>query len=304
MKKLLLLLPFITILTACLNTSTFDDTNPLRIGLMPTMDSVAIATAYELGFFAELGLDIELIPFSSARDRDAAFIAGTLDGTTADLIATGLYNEGGVAARATSITTAHFTLIAQPQYSDIYDLFDRTVLISNNTAIDFVLDQMLVHYGLTNDYLERTEVGNIPARFEMVRAGGADGALISEPFATMAIADGLSVISDTFQIDFNPFTLVFTLESIENRREELILFYIAYNLAVEFLNNSPTENYLDMIIDLIGFPPEAVNYITLPQFLIAEAPSFEIAEIAHGWLIARDLIRANIGIDNLFYSIE
>ena len=304
MKKLLLLLPLFIVLAACSNTTTYDDTSPLRIGLMPTMDSVAIATAYELGFFAELRLEIELIPFSSARDRDAAFIAGALDGATVDLIAVGLFNEGGFPARATSITTAHFTLIGQSNYQNMIDLNNKTVLISNNTAIDFVLDQMLVYYELPHDYLIRTEVGNIPARFEMVRTGGAEAALISEPFATMAVADGLSVITDTFQIDFNPFALAFTLDVVENRHADLQAFYVAYNQAVDYLNNNPIETHLDVIIDLIGFPEAIIDYITLPTFLRAQVPTLDIAAIAHEWLIGRDLINPETEIENFIFEVR
>lgn len=305
MKKLLLLLTVLTITktTGCSN-STVADNQPLRIGLMPTMDSVAIATAYELGFFEQLGLNIELIPFASARDRDAAFIAGALDGATVDLIAVGLFNEGGFPARATSITTAHFTLIGQENYQNINDLNNKSILISNNTAIDFVLDQMLVHYGLPADHLERTEVGNIPARFEMVRAGHADGALISEPFATMAIHDGLSVISDTFQIDFNPFALAFSLDTITNRLDELQAFYVAYNQAVDYLNNNPVEHHLDVIVNLIGFPPAVVGYITLPTFLPAQVPEITVAETARDWLIGRGLIAPETDVTSFIYKIR
>lgn len=305
MKKLLFVLTFFTItnLTACMNNQTQLD-EPLRIGLMPTMDSVVIATAYELGFFEQLGVNIELIPFASARDRDAAFVAGLLDGATVDLIGVGLFNEGGFPARATSVTTAHFTLIGQADYQNIHDLFNKTILISNNTAIDFVLDQMLVHYGLPADYIVRTEVGNIPTRFEMVRAGHADGALISEPFATMAVADGLSIISDTFQIDFNPFALVFSLATIENRYHDLQNFYLAYNMAVDYLNTNPIENHITVIVDLIGFPEAIIDYITLPTFLPAQVPNPEIVATARNWLIGRNLINPETEIAIFTHEIS
>ena len=304
MKKLLLLtLLTITFLTACSQNATSEN-SPLRIGLMPTMDSVAIATAYELGFFTAAGIDVELIPFTSARERDAAFVAGALDGATVDLIAVGLFNEGGFPARATSVTTAHFTLIGQPSYQNITELTHQTVLISNNTAIDFVLDQMLVFYELPHQHIERIEVGNIPARFEMVRAGGAGAALISEPFATMAVADGLSVISDTFQIDFNPFVLAFSLDVIENRTDDLVAFYQAYNRAVDFLNSNPLDAHLDIIIDLIGFPEIAIDYLVLPTFLHSQLPTPEIVTTARDWLITRELIAPETNIADFTFDVE
>lgn len=306
MKKtrFLLIIVALSFVAACSPLETQEENAPLRIGLMPTMDSVTIATAYELGLFEYHGIEVELIPFSSARDRDAAFQAGALDGATVDLIAVGLFNEGGFPVRATSVTTAHFTLIGQSHYPNLESLAGGTVMISNHTAIDFVLDQMLVEDGLTHDHVIREEVGNIPARFEMVRENQAEAALISEPFATMAVAEGLSVISDTFQIDFNPFVFAFSLDVIENRSDELRAFYLAYDEAAHFLNSSPVEEYLDMIIDLIGFPKAAVNHIQLPTFLTSALPSDEIVEIALDWLQNRGLVSEDVDPTSFTYTIE
>ena len=305
MKKLNLIFVIITLsmIGACSSNTAQEETAPLQIGLMPTMDSVAIATAYELGLFADHGIEVELIPFSSASDRDAAFQAGALDGATVDLIAVGLFNEGGHQVRATSVTTAHFTLIGQAQYTDLASLADGAVMISNNTAIDFVLDQMLFVYGLPDDHIIREEVGNIPARFEMVRTGGANAALISEPFAAMAAAEGLAVISDTFQIDFNPFVLAFSLDVIENRIDEIQAFYLALDEAVDFLNSNPAEAYLDMIIELIGFPDDARNYIELPEFLPNALPDAEIIDIALDWLVGRELVSEVTKPESFIYEI-
>ena len=306
MKKIKFLFTIIILIMigACSSNTLYEENTPLRIGLMPTMDSVAIATAYELGLFEEHGIQIELINFSSASDRDAAFQAGALDGATVDLIAVGLFNEGGFKVRATSVTTAHFTLIGQSEYPDLVSLAGRTVMISNNTAIDFVLDQMLIAHGLPYDHVIREEVGNIPARFEMVRTHQAEAALISEPFAAMAAAEGLAVISDTFQIDFNPFVFAFSLDVIENRTDELRAFYFALDEAVDYLNSNPTYDHLDMIIDLIGFPEAAHDYIQLPTFLANELPATEIVDIALEWLISRELISEDTKPESFIWEIN
>ena len=304
MKKLFVI--FLSVSAIFLNgcSRKSSDSQPLRIGLMPTMDSVAIATAYELGLFEKHSVDIELIPFSSARDRDSAFISGNLDGATVDLIAVGLYNEAGISARATSVTTAHFSLIAQPGFDSLSSLKDSRVMISHNTAIEFVLDQILEFHNLPTDHIRKYEVGNIPSRFEMVRVGQAESALISEPFATMAAADGLSIITDTFELGFNPFVLAFTLDVIENRFDELQAFYKAYNEAVDFLNNNPIDEHLDLIINLIGFPNEVVNYIELPHFLNSESPRMDVVETARYWLIKNGLISNEMAIEDFVFDVD
>lgn len=290
--KLKCLLPLLLLLmiAGCSTSTSQEEINPLRIGLLPNMDSVTIAAAYELGFFENHGVDVELEVFSSARDRDAAFQTGHLDGAAVDLISVGLLNEGGFPVRATTVTTAHYTLIATPQYEDLASLEGATVLISNHTAIDFVMDQMLVAHGFEWDHIVREEIPNIPTRFEMVRNTQADATLISEPFATMAAAAGLTTITDTFEIDFNPLVLAFSDEVINTRTEELRAFFLAYNEAADYLNSNPMEAHLDLIVDLIGFPNDVINHIELPTFLKSELPSQELIEIAILWLTDRGLI--------------
>lgn len=288
--KFLLPISLLIIVVGCSTNTSQEELSPLRIGLMPNMDSVTIAAAYELGFFENHGVEVALVPFSSARDRDAAFQTGNLDGAAVDLISVGVLNEGGFPVRATTVTTAHYTLIATPQYEDLASLEDATVLISNHTAIDFIMDQMLEAHGLEWDHIVREEIPNIPTRFEMVRNNQADATLISEPFAAMAAAEGLTVITDTFEIDFNPLVLAFSDDVINTRTEELRAFFLAYNEAVDYLNSSSMEANLDLIVDLIGFPNDVINHIELPTFLKSELPSDEIIERAIRWLVDRGLI--------------
>lgn len=303
MKSLaLFMLTALFFLTGCSGSNT-PANPPLQIGLMPTMDSVAIATAYHMGFFDDFNVDVELVPFSSARDRDAAFRAGALDGATVDLIAVGLMNGAGFPVRATSVTTAHFTLVGRPEFTDVASLEGHTVLISSNTAIDFILDEMLAFNELLEGHVERVEVGNIPTRFEMVRNGQADAALISEPFATMAALEGLAVVTDTFEIDFNPLALAFSLDVIESRHDEIVAFYHAYEMAVDFLNTQPVADYLDFVIDLIGFPPEVVDYVVLPTFLRPRVPEEAVVTKAFDWLVARGLLSQDAPLSDFIYDI-
>lgn len=302
--KCLLPLSLLLIIAGCSTNTSQEEFTPLRIGLMPNMDSVTIAAAYELGFFENHGVDVELVPFSSARDRDAAFQTGNLDGAAVDLISVGMLTEGGFPVRATTVTTAHYTLIATPQYDDLASLADATVLISNHTAIDFVMDQMLEAHSFEWDHIVREEISNIPTRFEMVLNHQADATLISEPFATMAAAEGLTIITDTFEIDFNPLVLAFSDDVINTRTEDLRAFFLAYNEAVDHLNSNPMEEHLDLIVDLIGFPNDVINDIELPTFLRSELPSDEIIETAIHWLTDRGLISDGYETDMFLPQID
>ncbi|MBF1706100.1 MAG: ABC transporter substrate-binding protein, partial [Selenomonas sp.] len=72
----------------------------LTIGLMPDTDSIPFIIAAERGYFAEEGVEVELQPFKSAMDRDAALQSGNLDGAVSDLLAVIFARSGGFDVRA------------------------------------------------------------------------------------------------------------------------------------------------------------------------------------------------------------
>ena len=74
----------------------------LTIGLMPDTDSIPFIIAAERGYFAEEGVEVELVPFKSAMERDAALQSGNLDGAVSDLLAVIFARSGGFSVHATS----------------------------------------------------------------------------------------------------------------------------------------------------------------------------------------------------------
>ena len=147
------------------------DLGELTIGLMPAIDAFPIVIAHYFGYFADEGLTVRLEPFTSSANRDAALQAGELDAATVDLVAVGLFVEADFPIRATGVTSGHFILVSHAGFYSIEDLADESVVISANTAIDFVLDQMVDNAGFALDHIERVIVPPIPERMELLRDG-------------------------------------------------------------------------------------------------------------------------------------
>src|SRR3989338_7692092 len=63
---------------------------PLKIGLIYSGDSYAVAHAHDNGLFAKHKVPVVLVPFTSAFERDNALLAGQIDGANGDLISTSL----------------------------------------------------------------------------------------------------------------------------------------------------------------------------------------------------------------------
>ena len=129
-------------------TPVVDDT-PIRVGLLPIIDSVPFYLAEEEGLFEAAGLNVELITFNSALERNVALQTGAIDGQLADLIATGLINNERHTVSIVKTTyratndVAMIALVAGADsgISSPSDLAGRSVGISSNSLIEYHLDE-------------------------------------------------------------------------------------------------------------------------------------------------------------------
>ena len=279
------------------------DSGELTIGLMPLVGSFPIVLAHYLGYFEDEGLTVYLESFSSAANRDAALQAGELDAATVDLVAVGLFIDAGLPIRTTGSTVGCFTLVANEGFYSIEDLADETVVISYNTAVDFVLDQMVQLAGFELDHIERAIIPAIPERMELLREGQVTAALLPDPWSTIAIADGLYDVINTFDIDFNPFVKAFTDELLEDRPADVQAFYRAYNRAIDFINTTPLEDYFHIMIDVIGFPADIADHLVLPEFTHNQMPTDDVLDATILWLLSRDLVSEDMTADDLVSNV-
>ena len=299
----------LVLLSACTNDAdepqgtAGEELGELTVGLMPSLDAFPIVIAHYRGYFEDEGLTVNLVPFSSAAARDAAVQAGELDVTTADLIAVGLFVEAGLPMRATGLTGGRFTLVTNEGFYSIEDLAGETVVISQNTAIDFILDQMIMRAGFDLDHIERSIVPAIPERMELLIEGQVTAAVLPEPWATIAIADGLYGIMNTIEMGFVPFIKAFTDNVLDNQPNEVRAFYRAYNRAIDFLNATPLEDYFHIMVDVIGFPADVVDHLVLPEFTHNTMPADDVLEATIEWLQSRGLVSDDMTVDDLINTI-
>ena len=59
---------------------------PLTLGMLPTLDGLPFHIAKAQGIYDSLGLDLTILSFKSAYDRDAAFQSKSLDGMITDYL--------------------------------------------------------------------------------------------------------------------------------------------------------------------------------------------------------------------------
>ncbi|MDR2832822.1 MAG: ABC transporter substrate-binding protein [Streptococcaceae bacterium] len=281
MKKLSLLigtLASILLLSACTgnNNATTSDTSSLpetqdlptlRIGMLPAENHIPFILADERGWDESNGVNLEIVNFSSPRERDAALAAGELDGVSTDLIAVSIAQQAGSNLRPVSSSHGNFVLMAADEsIQSPADLKGKNVILASNAGPEYAVAMMLASAGLTLDDINVMEIPQVPARLELLQNGQADAAILPEPFGTIATAQALHEVSSTRTLGLNPFSIAFKDDVINENKEAILALFAAYNQAVDYLNENDQAEFIDLFIASVGYPEELKEKITIPKF--------------------------------------
>ena len=315
MKKLffIALCIFSVLLTACGSTTSDNSSassekasgETLKIGLMPDIDSIPFIIAQEKGYFKEEGVNVELQQFKSAMDRDSALQSGNLDGGVSDMLAAGFVKSGGFDVKITSSTNGNYCLIAGTANNaqSIADMKGQNISVSKNTIIEFVLDQMLAQNNMSENDINKTVIPQIPTRLEMLQNGKLDAAVLPEPMGSIAVKNGSHQIASSEDMKINPGVMVFTNDSVKNKADAIKAMYRAYNKAIDYLNNTPQEEYIDMVIEKAGLPPTTKDALKMPKYQKAVLPEKSDWEKSIKWLNDKGLVKEMYSYDDMVSDI-
>lgn len=295
MKRFLaVVLSLVFLFTAgCGSESQPKDTklSKITIGLMPDTDSIPFIIAAERGYFAQEGIEVELVSFKSAMERDAALQSGNLDGAVSDLLAVIFARSGGFALHATSYTDGNYNLVAggNAGISTAADLRGKEIAISRNTIIEYITDEILKINGLDEQDVSKVVIPQIPVRLEMLQSGNLAAAVLPEPMASVATASGNRYVTGSAELGLNPGVIVFADAAIQEKAESIRAMYRAYNKSVDYLNHAPRAEYIDLVMDKSGFPAPARDALELKPYRTAGLPAEKDVEEAVHWVKSRDL---------------
>ncbi len=279
--------------------------NTLTVGLTPAVDAIPFIIAKENGYFEKQGLDIQFEVFKSAKDRDAAFQSGALDGALSDIVGVCLYQNGGFDVKITSMTDGDFLFVAGKDsgIQSMQALKGKKVALSEKTVIEYTLDKMLEKNGIKPEEIEKVAIPAIPVRLEMLKNNQVDAALLPEPFATFALKDGALLLDTAYSEGMFPAVSVFTQKAIDAKGKEISAFYAAYDEAVEYVNKTPIAEYEAIVIKTIGYPEDMKGKIELPEYRKTILPTDSELAAAIDWAVKKGLAKDTLKPSNLVNDI-
>ena len=295
MKKLILLL-FCTLLPQPVSAG-----EPLKIGLLLIEDSVPFYVAEQENLFQKYDVEVELIPFLSALERDSALTAGAIDGAISDPVGALLFDRGRGEIKITALCLGKtpgegiFAILAAPGsgIDTVKQLKNVEIAVSNATIIEYVTDRLLAAQGFKEDEIKKIEVKKMPIRMQMLISGSVKAATLPEPLASIASGKGAKILlaDDSAPESLSQTVIIFRNDALKKKRQQVQSLFKAYSAGVKAINEDP-EKYRSLFVEKGRIPPFLAESYPIPVYPAPAPFSKTLYEPIIKWLKDKNLVEA------------
>lgn len=281
MKKWIFIV-LLLLTTACTPAKAPGQT--LTVGLMPAVDAAPILLATEKGLFAQAGVEVELMMFSSAQERQSALQTKAVDGAMSDLIALATNVDAGFKVKGVLQTDGLFPVLATPGAMERSDV---KVALMEVSVVNFLADRWF-----SEKNMQKVFIHEIPARLAALTAAQADLGIFPEPVASKGASMGLEKHLLQKEGEDCPDILIFSEEAIAGKANEIRAFVKAYDQAVQMIRQDEALAREILVQKVPNIPLELKEQIELPVYQAARLPAQEYVQQVIDWtaqVIKKDL---------------
>jgi NitT/TauT family transport system substrate-binding protein len=274
---------------------------PIQFGTLPVIQALPLFVAAEKGYFKEAGLNVELVPFNSAMEKDVAMSAGQISGYFGDMITPMVLTANGTLVKivATYFNIKNeqrmFAILAAPKYQkkDLQSLASAGIACSSNTMLDYLMTRLLGKRGIAANKINLVEVKSIPIRLQMLMSDQVPAAILPEPLVTLAEMKGAQVIIDEKGTGMSPTVLVFSDQFLAKNPDTVKAFLKVVQKANDFINQNPDQ--VRPIMNRECKMPEPLHQsFTIPKFPKLNVPRNEEVMDVYGWLREKNVIKTEM----------
>ncbi len=282
------------------------DGEHLKIGLTPAVDAIPYIIGRNRDIFKKQGLNVDLVVFKSAGERDAAFQSSDIDGVLCDMVAVCLYQNAGFKVKITGVTDGDFILLASAQsgIKNLREVKGCQIAISENTVIEYALDNILNKNGIDTKQVKKVAVPSIPVRLEMLQHNKVQLALLPEPFSSMAVKNGAVILDSAYKNNIYSNVIAFKESTINQKSSAIKKMNDAYNESVKYIKENPIEKYQDEVIKFIGYPADMKGNIVLPDYRRAGLPEDNELKRTLEWAKKEHLLNKRITESDLTEKVK
>ncbi|MBP2018617.1 NitT/TauT family transport system substrate-binding protein [Symbiobacterium terraclitae] len=280
----------------------------LKIGQMATIDGLPFWVAESKDYYRQQGVNVELVSFKSAAERDAALASGQIDGTLTDIMGAVTLHDNGTPVQITSVNLGAtieegpFAIVSAPGsgITTAEQLKGVEIGIATNTIIHYVTEKLLLENGFAPEEIKTISIPQIPLRFESLMNGTIQAATLPEPLLSLAVHKGGTVVLTDAKAkrNYSQSVIVFRDEVVKEKAEAIKRFFVAYNMAVIDIKQDP-EAFKELMATKANLPPEIKDSWQVITFSPAQAPGKAEVEEVVEWLLEKGYIKERVSYDEI-----
>lgn len=251
------------LLSGVLATCSDAPSTPLRVGLNHWPGYAPLFIAAEKGYFAEEGVEVELVEMTSLWDIRKAFERGQLDGMATSLVeaieVSHDSEQRAVISLVTDYSNGADVILADASFPTMASLSGRRIGIEPGTLNEVILARALDRHGLSESDVEIVNLQN-QLMATAISSGVVDALVTYPPLSTEVERQGGVVrVFSTAEIPGEISDVVsFDVESATHRRAEIEAFGRAWGRAVTFMAEHSDEAH-ELMSRHIGMTPMEVR---------------------------------------------
>ncbi len=272
----------------------------ISFGVLPVIQALPLFVAKEEGFFAAEGIDVELVPFRSSLEKDAAMAAGRIQGYFGDMLTSIIMDANQIPVRM--VATVYnatgkqrmFAVLAAPGTGkpSLAKLAEEGIAGASNTIIEYFIAKILANEA-PGARLNMIEAKSIPSRIPILLAGKVPGAALPEPLVTLAEMKGATVVADDRGKGIAPTVLTFTYKFLLDRRVDTVKFLRATARASSLISKEP-EAVRPIMIKHARVPELLQDSFAIPVFGPLTTPERSLVMDTYKWLGKKGVLNSEL----------
>ena len=283
----------------------------IKIGTLPTEDSLPLWVAQDRGYFAVEGVPkVDIIEFQSAQERDAAFASGAIDAYMGDIIAAADQQAAGKGNKIATImlgadqSQGRFGIAVPPKskVTTASELANVPVGTSSATIQEYVLDGLMSEAGVPTSSVKVEEVKKVPVRFQLLMSDKLKAAALPEPFLSLAEQGGAKIVADDTkaQANLSQTVLVFSDSFLAKKggtaTRDAILN--AWDVAANDINKDPNA-YRATLVQKAKLPKSLESTYKVNTYPMHVLPSKDDVDAVLAWMKDKGYLKTDVTYEQL-----
>jgi NitT/TauT family transport system substrate-binding protein len=291
---------------------------PIKLVILPFLSFAPFYIGVDEGYFADQGLDIEIINMTSMGEIVPALASGQVD-IASGLVSAGVLNaiaRGGemkYVADKGYIDPAgcdNYAIFARKELADSADFSDPATWAGLNlnvvpaTWLEYYLDLQLDEIGAPRDTYVLQNV-NSPAQPEALAQGSLDVVLNNEPWLSIFSAAGHKSVGTpvTELLPDSQGAVIFFGPNMLNADPEIgNRFMEAYLQSVAQYNEGATDRNLEILLNYIQIDPELLENICWPAVRADGRVDMESVLDFQDWAVEKGIMEAPLTAEQIYDS--